>query len=93
MAKIHNNTVARNAKKEYKTHVIAIEKELIDTFLTDIEIQIKHSEVEKKALDYFVKDQMGDEESNLEIMNEFKKVNSQLLTLRESSLYRILNWL
>jgi len=76
MAKIHNNTVARNAKKEYLTYVIAIEKELIDTFLTDTEIKKKHSEAKKKALDYFAKEKMEEEESNSKILNELKKVMS-----------------
>ena len=54
MAKIQNNAVARDAKKEYKTFVSSIEDKM-KTFLTNAEIQMKHSEAEKKALDYFEK--------------------------------------
>ena len=74
MAIIHNNTVARNAKKEYKTYVTAIEKEFIDTFLTDADIEVKHYKAKKKALDYFGKHKMGDMESNSEISEELIKV-------------------
>jgi len=75
MAKIHNNAVARDAKKEYKTYVTSVEEQMT-IFLTDVEILMKHSEAEKKALDYFVKQQMGDDESNSSILNDLKKVNS-----------------
>ncbi len=76
MAIIHNSTVARNAKKEYKTYVSAIEKELTDTFLTDADIEVKHSKAKKKALEYFGKHEMGDMESELnsEISEELIKV-------------------
>jgi len=77
MAKIHNNAVARDATKEYKTYVTSVEEKL-ETFLTDVEILMKHSEAEKKALDYFVKQQMGDEDSNSSILNDLKKVNSYI---------------
>ena len=74
MAIIHNNTVARNAKKVYKAYVTAIEKESIDTFLTDADIEVKHSKAKKKALDYFGKHKMGDMEFNSEISEELIKV-------------------
>ena len=55
MAIIHNNTVARNAKKVYKAYVTAIEKEFIDTFLTDADIEVKHSKAKKKSFGLFWK--------------------------------------
>lgn len=80
MAKIHNNVVARDAKKEYKTFVTLVEEKM-DYFLTDPEIQLKHLEAERKALDYFSKHQMGDDESNTTILNELNKVKSKILFL------------
>ena len=73
MAKIHNNAVARDAKNEYKTFVTSAEEDM-ESFLTDVEIQTKHLDAQKKALDYFDQHQMGDEESNFEILNELNKV-------------------
>lgn len=76
MAKIHNNTAARNAKEEYKVYVKAIENEFFETFLDDSELQVKHSEAEKKALEHFYKYQMRDEEYNSAMMlMELKKVS------------------
>jgi len=53
MTKIINIVVAREAKKKYKTCVALFEKEM-KTFLTNPEIQLKHIEAEKKALDYLM---------------------------------------
>jgi len=80
MAKIHNNVVARDAKKEYKTYVTLVEDK-VDNFLTDPEIQLKHLEAERKALDYFSKHQMGDDEANTAIWNELSKVQNKILFL------------
>lgn len=79
MAKIHNNTVARDAINEYKLCVTSFEKETIKTFLTDLEITIKHSDAEKKALDYFEEKQIGNDESNSTIFSQLKKVGSLLV--------------
>jgi len=80
MAKIHNNVVARDAKKEYKTLVTLVEKNM-GYFLTDPIIQLKHLEAERKALDYFSKHQMGDDESNTASWNELNKVQNKILFL------------
>jgi len=76
MAKIHNNAVARGAIDEYKTCVTSAEKEMIETFLTGFELTIKHSDAEKKALDYFEEKQIGNDESNSTIFIQLKKVGS-----------------
>lgn len=76
MAKIHNNAVARDAKKEYKIFVTSVEEKM-ETFLTDPEIQLKQIEAQKMALDYFSKNQMGDDESNSTIWNELNKVQNK----------------
>jgi len=74
MAKIHNNTVARDAKTDYKTFITSVE-EKTKTFLTDGEIQMKHLEAEKNALDYFDKNKMEDEEASTSlVLIELKKV-------------------
>ena len=73
MAKIHNNAVARDAKNEYKTCVTSAEEET-ESFLTDVEIQTKHLDAQKKALNYFDRHQMGDDESNSENLNDLDKV-------------------
>jgi len=78
MAKVHNNVVARDAKKEYKNFITSVEDKL-ETFLTDAEIQLKHLEAEKRALDYFSKHQMGDDEFNTTIWNELNKVQNKII--------------
>ncbi len=82
MAKIVNNTVAKNAKKEYnKAYVTAIEQEPFANFLADEEILLKHLNAQKKALEYFFKHKMEDDESSsaislkkLEEVGKFKSV-------------------
>ena len=82
MAKIHNNTAARNAKEEYKAYVTAIENEFFETFLPDSELQVKHSEAEKKALEHFYKYQMRDEEYNSAmVLMDLKKVSNLFFKL------------
>lgn len=70
MAKNHNNAVTRDAKKLYKTFA----EQKVKTYLTENEIQRKHLEAEKKALEYFEKQQMGDPGSNPAILKELKQV-------------------
>ena len=76
MAKIVNNTVARNAIEEYnKAYVAAIEQKPFETFLTDEEIQTKHLDAQKKALEYFFKHKTEDDESSSAILlNKLKAV-------------------
>ena len=77
MTEIHNNTLARNAVKEYKTFVtysIENEMEFLKTFLTESEIIVKHSSAEKKALDYFCQRKIKDGESNSTILSHLQKV-------------------
>ncbi len=57
MEQIRNNDVARNAKGEYKACITAIERESRETFLINVEIEMKHLEAEKKALEYFTSHQ------------------------------------
>jgi len=73
MAKIRNNAVARNAKEEYNAYVTAIERESSEIFLTNMEIETKHLEAEKKALEYFASHQMELNEASA-ILNELKRV-------------------
>jgi len=75
--KIHNNDMARDSKKEYKNFVTKVEDET-ETFLTDVEIEAKHSEARKKALDHFEKHQIGDSISNSAIIDELEKVGNWL---------------
>lgn len=74
MVKIHDTDVARYAVKEYKTYITSVEKKTIETFLTEDELKIKHSDAEKKALDYFEENQMGDDKSNSSILILLQKV-------------------
>ncbi len=74
MARIHNNAVTKEAKKEYKVYVTSVEKLTIGIFLTDDEIKMKHSYAQKKAFDYLKKHLTGDEESNSDIFNELSNV-------------------
>jgi len=61
MVKLQNFAVARYAKKEYKTFVTSVEEKM-ETFWSDVDIETKHSEAKKKALDYYGEAQMGDAE-------------------------------
>lgn len=74
MTKIHNTAVVKDAIEEYKTYVTAVEKEVKETFLTGLEITIKHSDAEKKALDYFEENQMGEDQSIYAMSSQLKKV-------------------
>jgi len=73
MAKIHNTAVAWDAMKKYKNFITSAEIEMFETFLTDdVDIQMKHFDAEKKALDYFSRHQMGDDQSNFTILIQLK---------------------
>ncbi len=59
MAMIHNNYMARDAKKGF---VSWAEEAIIESFFTEVEIQSKHLDaLKKKTLDNFVQPQIGDE--------------------------------
>ena len=75
------NVVARDSKKEYKNFVTFVEEET-KTFLTEVEIEAKHVEAQKKALDYIKKHRMGDSIYNSAIMDKLKKVGNLLYTQR-----------
>ena len=74
MTKIHNTAVVKDAIEEYKTYVAVVETEMKETFLTELEITIKHSDAEKKALDYFEENKMGEDECNSAMSSQIKKV-------------------
>jgi len=74
MTKIHNTAVVKDAIEEYKTYVAVVETEMKETFLTELEITLKHSDAEKKALDYFEENQMGEDQSMYATSSQLKKV-------------------
>lgn len=76
MAKVRNNAVVKEAKNEYKKYVTCVEEGMKETFLTDVEIKMKHLDAQKKALDHFRQHQMGYEESNGGLLNDLNNVFS-----------------
>ncbi len=65
--------MARDAKKEYKTQVNSLE-EATEIFFTDDQMKVNHEKFYQKALDFFGEHQMGDDESNSELLNLLTKV-------------------
>lgn len=78
MAKVHNNNVARDAMKLYRSFVIEAaetNKEAI-LLLSDQEIRMQHEELKKRALQYFDEHQMSkesDSSSSSDFLSQLKK--------------------
>jgi len=73
--KIHNNSLARDALKEYKALVTSFEKDS-GTFLEEDDLMMNHEELQKKVLEQFYEHRMGDTESICfdEKLSQLKKV-------------------
>lgn len=74
MTKVHNDSVVKNGRKEYKAYVTSIEENNAEIFLTDADIITKHFETKTKAVHYFDRHQMGDEKNNTAFLNELDNV-------------------
>lgn len=73
-AKIHNNALARDAKKAYKSLVTALEDLQDKLFLSQGDLLTNHEDFKRTVFECFHLNQMDDAESSSEMMAQLNKV-------------------